>query len=246
MTTSLGMASNIQRKSRKSRVLEKHDWLSPLSFSKHRPWVDPDDHGTGVLHEHRLQFVCDFIERNPEQCLRIGDLGCGAGALLQRLLVLPSVKFLLGLDVSGAATMRARNHPCNAQAIASGRLQLEVESFVNFDLRPWCLDTLILLETIEHIDPKRLELLEHQLFGLSRAQHVLISTPNADYNPILGLALGDRRHPDHRFEWGRSRFQSWSQRVAGRFGYNVTVKGVGDAHETLGAPSQIAVFDRTG
>jgi 2-polyprenyl-3-methyl-5-hydroxy-6-metoxy-1,4-benzoquinol methylase len=200
------MASNNQRRGRKSRMLEKLQWLMPSGFRRQRAWADPDDHGSGVLHEQRLQFVQEFVQLRPETNRRIGDLGCGAGALVQRLLGLPSTTFVLGLDVSGDALLRVRQHPRSAQAIAAGRLQVQANSFMQVDLRPWCLDTLVLLETIEHLPPQRLKVLERQLFEHRHAHQILISTPNADYNPLLGLSPGDLRHPDHQFEWGRSQF----------------------------------------
>lgn len=239
------MASNHQRQGRKSRMLEKLQWQMPSGFSRQRAWADPDDHGTGLLHEQRLQFVQEFVQHRSETTRRIGDLGCGAGALVQRLLGLPSTGFVLGLDVSGDALLRVRWHPRSAQAIASGRLHVQVGSFEQVDLRPWNLDTLVLLETIEHIPPQRLAVLERQLFEHRHAHQILISTPNADFNPLLGLAPGERRHPDHQFEWGRSRFQEWAQKLAHRHGYGVLVEGIGSAHETAGSPSQMAVFIRS-
>lgn len=239
------MASNHQRQERKTKRQEKHQWLMPASFSRHRAWADPDDHGTGALHEQRLQFIQAFVAQRPDTSRRIGDLGCGAGALVQRLLGLPNTAFVLGLDVSGDAILRARQHPSSALAMAAERLHLEVGSFEQVDVRPWDLDTLVMLETIEHLPPKRLAALERQLFELAHAHQILITTPNADYNPLLGLAPGERRHPDHRFEWGRAKFRNWAQRVASRHGYSVQLEGIGSAHETVGAPSQVAIFIRT-
>lgn len=239
------MASNDQRQGRKSRMQEKLQWQMPSGFSRQRAWADPDDHGTGRLHEQRLQFVQEFVQLRPETNRRIGDLGCGAGALVQCLLGLPSTAFVLGLDVSAQALLRVRQHPRCAQAIASGCLHVQVGSFMQVDLHPWQLDTLVLLETIEHIPPQRLEVLERQLFEQSHASQILISTPNADYNLLLGLSPGKRRHPDHQFEWGRSRFGDWAQRVAHRHGYGVMVEGIGNHHDTVGSPSQMAVFIRS-
>lgn len=52
------------------------------------------------------------------------------------------------------------------------------------------------------------------------------------------------RHPDHRFEWSRSEFTDWSERVAETHGYTVERRGIGEVDETLGAPTQMAIFTR--
>lgn len=46
------------------------------------------------------------------------------------------------------------------------------------------------------------------LFGFMAPSAVIISTPNADYNPLLPGLVGFR-HPDHKFEWSRDQFQLW-------------------------------------
>ena len=72
-----------------------------------------------------------------------------------------------------------------------------------------------------------------------------ICTPNAEYNALYpSLSAGERRHQDHRFEWSRERFGRWASRVAGAFGYRVSLRAVGEEHPQLGAPTQLAVFVR--
>jgi hypothetical protein len=75
---------------------------------------------------------------------------------------------------------------------------------------------------------------------------VIITTPNAEYNVRYPqLALGGRRHPDHRFEWGRAEFRAWAHRVAGQYGYSATFEPVGEADPDTGPPTQMAVLRRT-
>ena len=50
------------------------------------------------------------------------------------------------------------------------------------------------------------------------------------------------RHSDHRFEWTRAEFTDWARRVAAQHGYEVSVRGVGEAREETGAPTQMAIF----
>ena len=72
---------------------------------------------------------------------------------------------------------------------------------------------------------------------------VLITTPNREYN-VLYEDMTGMRHPDHRFEWVRAEFADWADRVAAAYGYRVTHRGIGDADDTLGAPTQMAVFEQ--
>ncbi len=96
---------------------------------------------------------------------------------------------------------------------------------------------------IEHVPPRELSTLERAVFGVYRPGIVVITTPNADYNPLFELGPGEFRDPDHRFEWGRDKFRQWVSGVAERNGYRVRIGGIGDAHPDLGAPTQRALFE---
>ena len=52
------------------------------------------------------------------------------------------------------------------------------------------------------------------------------------------------RHRDHRFEWTRAEFQEWANRVANQEKYVVHFAPVGPEDETVGSPTQMAIFDR--
>lgn len=79
-----------------------------------------------------------------------------------------------------------------------------------------------------------------------RPDMVVITTPNADINPLLGVPPHRMRHPDHRFEWGRARFRGWCDRAARAAGYAVTLHDIAGHHPDLGGASQMAVFRRCG
>lgn len=78
--------------------------------------------------------------------------------------------------------------------------------------------------------------------GACRPGFVLVTTPNNEWNDLLGVPPWGFRHPDHRFEWPRARFAAWARGVAGRNGYRVTLHGIGTAHPLLGCPTQMAVY----
>lgn len=58
------------------------------------------------------------------------------------------------------------------------------------------------------------------------------------------LPAGQFRHKDHRFEWTRAQFQTWSSRISECFGYSVRFLPIGEEDTQVGAPTQMGVFDR--
>jgi hypothetical protein len=98
---------------------------------------------------------------------------------------------------------------------------------------------------IEHVDPDRLSSVERVVFEFARPGLVVVTTPNREYNAKFeGMAPDQLRHADHRFEWTRVEFRVWADSVAGRFGYSTRLEPLGEEDETLGAPSQMAIFER--
>jgi hypothetical protein len=98
---------------------------------------------------------------------------------------------------------------------------------------------------IEHLDPPRLSALERVVFEKAKPGTVVLTTPNADYNPKWErLPAGRFRHRDHRFEWTRAELKEWADRVAARHGYRVRYLPLGPEDPHAGAPTQMAVFSR--
>lgn len=111
------------------------------------------------------------------------------------------------------------------------------------DKRLFGYDAASVVEVIEHLDPPRLSAFERVLFGHAKPKTVVITTPNAEYNPMWEtLPAGKFRHHDHRFEWTRKEFQSWSVDIGKRFGYQVRFVPVGPLDERVGPPTQMGVF----
>ena len=86
---------------------------------------------------------------------------------------------------------------------------------------------------------------ERAVFEFARPGMVVLTTPNREYNVTWENVGADRlRHPDHRFEWTRREFRDWAEGIAERFGYAVRFLPIGPVDETLGPPTQMAVFKR--
>jgi 3' terminal RNA ribose 2'-O-methyltransferase Hen1 len=123
------------------------------------------------------------------------------------------------------------------------RIQLIQGSLLYRDKRLSGFDAAALVEVIEHLDRPRLVVLERVLFEFARPRHVVITTPNREYNVLFPtLPVGKMRHGDHRFEWTRGEFAEWSEAMAARFGYQVSFEPVGPVDPQHGSASQMAVF----
>lgn len=178
---------------------------------------------------------------------RVGDLGCGEGALLPALLTERGIEHVVAADVS-ARCLESAARRLGLERMSEtqrSRITLLQTSLVYADSRLADLDAAALMEVIEHVDPARLLALERCVFGAAAPRTVIVTTPNAEYNPRYeSLPPGERRHPDHRFEWTRAEFESWAARVAAAYGYGVRFAPVGPADPELGTPTQLGVFAR--
>jgi 3' terminal RNA ribose 2'-O-methyltransferase Hen1 len=125
------------------------------------------------------------------------------------------------------------------------RLTLLHGSLMYRDQRLAGFDAAAVVEVIEHLDPPRLAAFERVVFEFARPGTVVLTTPNAEYNVKWeSLPAGEFRHHDHRFEWTRAEFEAWASGVAGRAGYSVRFAPVGPVDESVGPPTQMAVFSR--
>ncbi|MFT7301753.1 MAG: 3' terminal RNA ribose 2'-O-methyltransferase Hen1, partial [Akkermansiaceae bacterium] len=196
------------------------------------------------LHSIRLDRVTDLVKSlTPSAVL---DLGCGEGKLLFRLLKKTSISKITGMDVDSRSLEIAHDRlVTRARSKYQKRLTLLQGSLIYRDSRLTDHDIATLVEVIEHLDPPRLDALSRVVFECARPTHIIITTPNIEYNVLFEtMKPGQLRHRDHRFEWTRAEFEAWSQKVAETHGYQVTFEPLGEEDATHGAPSQLAHFSR--
>jgi 3' terminal RNA ribose 2'-O-methyltransferase Hen1 len=194
------------------------------------------------LNTQRLEAVFNTIKKSGAGS--VIDLGCGEGHLLRLLINEKNFTRVTGVDVSRTALEHARDK-LKLERLPEARqkrVSLLHGSLSCRDKRFRGYDAAALVEVIEHLDENRLDTLEALILGDARPGILVITTPNIEYNEIYGISRF--RHDDHRFEWDRSRFQSWAEEAARRYGYQVSFEGIGGADEKLGAPTQMAVFVR--
>lgn len=201
------------------------------------------DTQTTALHEKRLdQVTATLVAGGVRSVL---DVGCGSGALLQRLLEAQAFDHLTGLEPSGLSLRQARARLAGWLEQAEGPgVTLRCAGVEAPDPVGYGHDAITLVEVLEHLDPGRLSRMEQTLFTRYRPGLLLLTTPNGEYNPIYGLAPGERRDPDHQFEWERGRFRQWATGVARRNGYSVHIGGIGEPDAELGHPTHFARFER--
>ena len=227
-----------------ARLAEADD-TEPDQLDNAVPEETPDDIRDKPLAVQRREAILDVLHEAGAR--RVGDLGCGAGALTRDLLRDTSFDHVVATDVSARALQLAARH-LNLERMPDRqreRLTIFQSSLTYRDDRLAGLDAAVLMEVIEHLDPDRIPALERVVFGAAAPATVIITTPNAEYNAHFEhLPPGAARHPDHRFEWTRAQFRAWADGVAGRYGYQARFLPVGPEDPRDGPPTQLAAFSK--
>ena len=195
------------------------------------------------LHDIRLRLVAEKLKQSG--AASVIDLGCGDGKLLRLLLKEKQFTRIAGTDVSYTELEKSQDklHWNEMPEKQRERLSLFQSSLTYRDKRFSGFDAAAVVEVIEHLDPNRLPALEKSLFTYAKPQTIVLTTPNREYNVRYeNLSAGKVRHSDHRFEWTRSEFEAWAERIARENNYTVAFFPVGEEEENIGAPSQMAVF----
>lgn len=197
------------------------------------------------LNTQRLGAVVAALKNSGASS--VVDLGCGDGKLLRELLSDRQFQRIVGMDVSirSLEIAQRRLKLDSSFGPRSDRIQLLHGSLLYRDDRLSNFDAAAIVEVIEHFDPPRLSAFERAIFEFAKPKTVVVTTPNQEYNSKWEtLPAGQFRHTDHRFEWTRTEFQQWAERVAQLYGYAVRFVGIGPIDEQVGSPTQMCVFEK--
>ncbi|PKV48088.1 3' terminal RNA ribose 2'-O-methyltransferase Hen1 [Aquimarina sp. MAR_2010_214] len=195
------------------------------------------------LHQIRLETVAEELKKLDIKT--VVDLGCGEGKLLKLLLKEKQFEKVLGMDISYRSLEIAKKrlywdrmseYQKNKIDLIHGSLNYKDDRIAGFEGAS-------LVEVIEHLDEPRLQALEKVVFKYAKPKNVIITTPNKEYNVLFeGMSVGQMRHSDHRFEWTRKEFETWGDRIAETFDYEVSYKPLGEVDKKYGGASQMAIF----
>lgn len=197
------------------------------------------------LNQERLRTVVKVIKDLGAK--KVIDLGCGEGRLLKLLSKETSLTEVVGMDVSYRSLEIAK------ERLKLERLPEKIQEKINLfqgsltyrDKRLSGYDVATVVEVIEHLEESRLKAFEKVLFQFDQPKHVIVTTPNIEYNiNFANLNNGKFRHLDHRFEWTRDAFQTWGNEIASSYGYKVKYYPIGDEDLLVGSPTQMAVFSK--
>lgn len=196
------------------------------------------------LDKKRIDAVCEVIlEKGVSSVI---DIGCGEGKLLKQLIRKPEIKKLTGVDVSFFQLEKAKQRLHYDEMFNSLRdkLNLIQGSLTYIDERFKGYEMVTVIEVIEHMNLERLWTFEKNIFINASPKHIIITTPNKEYNEKYGMKEENLRHNDHRFEWTRAEFKTWCKRVAKEYGFSVIYKDIGESDELYGSPTQMGVFTK--
>uniref|UniRef100_UPI00398E3B81 small RNA 2'-O-methyltransferase-like n=1 Tax=Pristiophorus japonicus TaxID=55135 RepID=UPI00398E3B81 len=167
---------------------------------------------TPPLYKQRYQMVFELVEKYKPS--KVADLGCADCTLLSRLTFCCCINVLVGVDTDSQLLKekmcRLAPLPCEYLQPRPSLLTVRLYqgSVAVKDSRLLDCDFVSCVELIEHLDAPDLERFPDVLFGYMNPAVVVITTPNADFNPLLP-GIVRFRHWDHRFEWSRKEFQAW-------------------------------------
>jgi len=196
------------------------------------------------LSEQRTYAVLNILQDLGSK--RIVDLGCGKGKLLKTLSDEGSFEILFGIDSSSKNIMKAKKRfQMGDQLPDKGTtIKLINGSILNYNYYKLKFDTALAIELIEHLSVDSLVSFENLIFRIAKFKIIIITTPNYEYNiNYKNLLSNNFRNKSHKFEWPRSKFKCWCDRIGQRLGYNVSYSSIGPIDEKVGSPTQMAIFN---
>ncbi|XP_015789790.1 small RNA 2'-O-methyltransferase-like [Tetranychus urticae] len=207
---------------------------------------------TPPLYLQRYDAVVKAIANHSTPIKSVADLGCAEGNLLRFVKTIKHVEKIIAVDRDRFVLEYAnrRIEPVACDYVLGREFQLDILIYEGDICKPdprlIGLDAITCVEVIEHMEESKVDELANCIFGIYKPKLVAITTPNFEFNVVFGNKELTFRHYDHKFEWTRSQFAEWCEKVVKSypdFVYEIT--GVGLPTEdfpNVGFASQIAFF----
>lgn len=195
------------------------------------------------LNTRRLEAVKNAVIESG--ATSVIDLGCGECKLTGMLLEEKQIKRVAAADVAVRVLDKAKQRLRydRMPPYKKDKLTLMQASLTYKDPRFSGYDAACVVEVVEHLDPMRVIAFERVLFEEAAPKTVILTTPNKEYNAHYEwLTDNSLRHNDHRFEWSREEFKTWTEHICEAYGYTVERSEIGDFDEQYGSPTQMGVF----
>lgn len=232
----------LMKKSYAHRTIDRLTESEPV---EEIPDEEPKDEKKISLNAMRLETVKNAVLASGAES--VIDLGCGECRLTKILLDQKQIKKVTAIDVSAHELEKAKSrlHYDTMNEHRRNKLTLMQASLTYRDKRFSGYDCACVIEVIEHIETLRLPAFERNVFEFANPMTVILTTPNREYNENYEfIQSGQLRHNDHRFEWTREEFKKWTDYICQKFGYTVTISGIGDDDGIHGTPTQMGVFKK--
>ncbi|VDO56156.1 unnamed protein product [Haemonchus placei] len=181
---------------------------------------------TPPLQYQRNAFVRDilytYMEDAGEKIRKLAVLGCGSMSLERFLVALMGSmgiervvsvdidenELAKGLKLLNLAENQNENVICNSNSLPV-LLDVYKGDILEYDERLAGAGCVCSTEVIEHIPKEDATRYVRSVLLNIQPQLFIISTPNHEYNEVFGMAQGQFRHADHKFEFTRQQFKNW-------------------------------------
>ena len=195
------------------------------------------------LNTLRYEKITEVVSQLPNK-KSIVDFGAGEGKLAAHLGFLPEVTKIIAVEPSEKEQIKAQKRLEKLVRKPGFKMpSIKWGSLFYYDSSLEKKDVFILCEVIEHIDENRLHQVFNTIFSKYQPMHVIITTPNQDYNAVYDMKES-KRHSDHRFEWTQIQFSEWTSYWQDKMDYHLETLGIGEYIEGYGYPTQMAIFSR--
>lgn len=223
-----------------------------------RAFVDAEDNLKFFppLYRQRYEVVRQILkeERWSPLPTKVVEFGCAELAMFQYFKQVSHISEVIMVDIDPHILdyYVCRASPLNSDFLNPRQNPLHVEvlcgSVADCDVRLLGANAVVCIELIEHLEMDIVAKLERTIFGFIQPDIAIFTTPNSDFNVLLKGMLGKFRHYDHKFEWSRSEFSDWTNKIISQYPhYKVEISGVGvppEGKEDVGYCSQLALFIR--